>query len=296
MPGSPRTESDAPEQQDDSQQLVGGGTAKNNNLLYAAGDVIAWVAPQNSTPPVSFESIAGIAGSTYKNCGWVDTSGYIFKLDETVKDIPAAGTLTPIRTILTGGAKTAQCTFLEAQNPYVRSMYDDVPIFPVTSSPLKPSTGRIDPSCGTTAASVTVTDTAVLAGDVGSTVTGAGIPLGAVISAVTAGTSFTLSVAATATATGIPLTIGGFIASYVIPDPPLDNRYSVIFDTIDGSKQMRLFAPNVKVTARGNDQPQQADIEMLDLTFTMYPGLIGGVPGVAKRYINYAQDVSAYFT
>ena len=81
---------------------------KNNNLLYAAGDCISWVATPNSNPPTGFEDISTIAGATYKNCGWLDTSGYIFKLDETIKDIPAAGVLTPIRTILTGGTKSIQ--------------------------------------------------------------------------------------------------------------------------------------------------------------------------------------------
>jgi hypothetical protein len=62
---------------------------------------------------------------------------------------------------------------------------------------------------------------------------------------------------------------------------------------------MRLYAPFAKVTARGNDQVQQADIESIDITWTFYPGIIDDgtdqVAGVAKRYIDYGQDVTAYF-
>jgi hypothetical protein len=269
---------------------------KDNSMLYAAGDVIVWAGLPNVGAPTGFEDPSTISAGTYKCLGWVDTSGYIFKLDETIKDIPAAGVLTPIRTILTGGSKTVQCNFLEALNPFTRAMFDNVPIFPTTSSPLKPAASRTDPSCGTTSGSPTVTDTAAAAGDVGKSVSGTGVPAGATILTVTAGVSFTMSVNATATGTA-SLTIGGLIGSYVIPDPPADNRYGLIFDSIDGAKAMRLYAPFAKVTARGNDQVQQADVEMLDMTFTFYPGTIGAVSNaVAKRYINYGKDVSAYFT
>ena len=149
---------------------------KDNELLYAAGDVIVWVGPPNTGCPKGFEDITTIGD--YACAGWVDTSGYIFKLDETLKDIPAAGILTPIRSILTGGTKSVQATLLEGLNPIARSLYDDVPIFPLTTSPLKP---------------------------------GAGPPAN--------------------------------IASYIIPDPPEDNRYSVIWDSIDGDKAMRLYSP-----------------------------------------------------
>lgn len=205
---------------------------KDNELLYAAGDVIVWIGPPNTGCPTDFEDMQTVNG--YVCAGWVDTSGYIFKLDETIKDIPAAGVLTPIRSILTGGSKSVQATLLEGLNPHARALYDDVPIFPLTTSPLKP---------------------------------GAGPPAN--------------------------------IASYVIPDPPDDNRYSVVWDSIDGTKAMRLYAPFAKVTARGNDQVQQADVTSLDITWTMYPGIIDdgatSVPGVAKRFINYGKDVSGYF-
>lgn len=216
-------------------------TAELKNALntYAPGDVVAYVAVPNianAGVPVGFEDLSTLTPAGAWRClGWLDVSGYIFKNDQTIKDIPAAGTLSSIRTVITGGMKSAQITCLEAMNPYVRSLYDDVPIFPVASSPLKPSTSTL-------------------------------------------------------------------IASYVIPDPPADNRYSMVFDTVDGTKKIRLFAPNVKVTARGDDQQQQADIDSLNFTLEFYPGTINQtspVTGVAKRYLNFTGTgvtVAAYFT
>jgi hypothetical protein len=212
---------------------------KNNLATFAAADVVAYVAIPNvlnPAVPVGFEDLSTLTPAGSWRCfGWLDVSGYIFKNDQTIKDIPAAGTLSSIRTVLTGGMKSAQFTALEAMNPFVRALYDDVPIFPVASSPLKPATATL-------------------------------------------------------------------IASYVVPDPPADNRYSMIFDSFDGTKKQRLFAPNVKVTARGDDNQQQADVESLQFTVEFYPGTINQtspVTGVAKRYINYTGSgvtVAAYFT
>jgi hypothetical protein len=212
------------------------GVYKNNALLYAAGDVVCWVGVQNGTaPPVGFEDPSTLTANTFRCCGWSDVSGYIFKLDETIKDIPAAGVLTPVRSILTGGSKTVESTFLEGMNPYVLALYDDVPIFPLATSPLKAST--------------------------------------------------------TATS-ALPINS----ATYIIPDPPADNRYSMIFDSIDGTKQERLYAPNVKVTARGNRQAQQGDVTSTQLTFTFYPGIIGSnLAAVAQRTVNYGQTMTTYF-
>jgi hypothetical protein len=215
------------------------GTYKDNTNLYTAGDVVVWVGqPNNSNPPLGIEDPSTLgAGAIYKCCGWVDTSGYIFKLDETIKDIPAAGVLTPIRSILTGGIKTIQFVCLEALNPYVRALYDDVPVFPVATSPLKPP------------------------------------------------------------ATPSPPALPSNTVTYIVPDPPADNRYSFIFDSIDGLKQQRLYAPFAKITARGNDQVQQGDIVMTDLTITCYPGTIGANTGaVLQRTVNYGKAMTTYFT
>lgn len=225
---------------------------KNNELLFAAGDVIVWAGEPNTAAPDGFEDVQDIDDGDYVCLGWVDTSGYIFKLDETTKDVPAAGTLTAIRTILTGGTKSVQATFLEAMNPWVRSLYDNVPIFPTASSPLKPATGTAPPI-----EEDDEDDETELQRDEGSTLV-------------------------------TPRADGLYVASYILPDPPKDNRYAMIFDAIDGNKRSRLYAPFTKVTARGNDQVQQADVTTVDMTFTFYPGLINGDTGVGKRYLDYA--------
>lgn len=212
------------------------GPYKDNSLLYAAGDVIVWAGLPNIAPPLGFEDPTTLTTGTYKPLGWTDVSGYIFKLDETTKEVPAAGTLSSIRTILTGGSKTAQVVFLEGMNPFVLALYDDVPLFPAASSPLK-----------------------------ATTVSTSALPVNSAV--------------------------------YIIPDPPADNRYGLIFDSIDGGKQERLYAPYAKVTARGNRQAQQGDIVTTDLTFTFYPGTIGGVTNaVAQRAVNYGKPMTSYFT
>ena len=346
MPASNRAGNGDPQPRDNGAigtLIVGTTPVKDNTLLYAAGDVVVYVGQPNTGCPLGFEDPMSISGATFRSLGWVDTSGYIFKLDETIKDIPAAGVLTPIRSILTGGVKTVQANILEGLNPYARSLFDDVPIFPLASSPLKP-TGLAAPTAAPTLATAASGGT-VLAGSYTVLVTytsasGESGPSPSAVQATTGSTS-TLTVTgptaaggatgwnayvsqangtaltlqnATPNAIGTPLVITApptstgkappagplFPASYVIPDPPADNRYSLIFDSHDGVKQMRLYAPYTKVTARGNDQVQQADIEPLNFTWTFYPGTINdgtnpAVTGVAKRFINYGADVSAYF-
>ena len=69
-----------------------------------------------------------------------------------------------------------------------------------------PDVTRTD-TASTLNGSVIVSDTAVVATDAGSRVSGAGIPLGATVATVVPGTSFTLSVAATADGTGVPIVL-----------------------------------------------------------------------------------------
>lgn len=67
---------------------------------------------------------------------------------------------------------------------------------------------RTDAGCGTNNLSTVVTDAAAQAGDVGLPITGAGIPAGTVIVAVTPGTGYSISQAATATSGAVSLTVG----------------------------------------------------------------------------------------
>lgn len=262
---------------------------------YAAGDCVGFIAKAGTPAPADVSTpLTYDAG--YRCLGYLDTSGYIFKLDETTKDIGASGTLSSIRTVITGGVKTLQATYLQAMNPFVRSLFDDV-----DPSLVFPQVARVDATCGTTSASAVVTDTGALASDLNKPVTGTGVPANAYVLAVNPGVGFTLSAPATATGSGVSLTIGantGTKAQWILPEVPGVNQYTFCFDTVDGDKKIRLFCPLGKVTARGNDQPQQADINSLDMTLTMYPAdiLVGPANGpvqrgTVKRYADYGASI-----
>jgi hypothetical protein len=160
--------------------MVALADVRTSTLTYAAGDVVGYVSPLGVTPPASV--LSPVLNPPWYCMGWLDTGGYIFKLAETMKEIMAAGTLSAIRTIISAEAKTFDATFLEPLNPWVRALYDDVPIASLTPQvPRTDSTG-----VNRTSGSTTVGDTNALAGDVGQPVSGTGIPSGATISSVTA--------------------------------------------------------------------------------------------------------------
>ncbi|MCQ6554793.1 phage tail protein [Streptomyces sp. C10-9-1] len=62
------------------------------------------------------------------NLGWITTEGGLFKIEDESTDVEAAGSLEPIRTLMTKSVKSVQCTFLEGLNPMVRALYDNVSI------------------------------------------------------------------------------------------------------------------------------------------------------------------------
>jgi hypothetical protein len=211
---------------------------RNANNLFAAADCLGYMAPVGTVPPVSpitgapgTASMTGPLQAPWICMGWIDTTGLNFKLTETLKDIMASGTLEPIRTIIASAVKTFDANFLEALNPAVRALYDDVNI------------NALDPAGG---------------------------PLGAVPR----------------------------LATYVLPDVPSDNRYAFIFDALDGDKEIRQYAPNGKVTARTQDVQTQADAEMLQMTLTLYPALIGSVRSCMMKLINYGAlpDLTPFYT
>lgn len=188
---------------------------RNADLTFGASDYLVFVAALNSAAPMAFADPA----TPYQCMGWVTTDGGTFGIEDESTDVPAAGSLEPIRTLMTKSTKTMQVTFQEAINPLVRSLYDNVPV------------AELEPTMG--------------------------------------------------------------VATYGLPDKPNDLRYAFIFDTIDGDKRNRLYMPNGKVTARGEEQPQTTDVWPVQMTFTFYKGLIA--PAVT-RSIDYADiDVSGFF-
>ncbi|MEU1074296.1 MULTISPECIES: phage tail protein [unclassified Streptomyces] len=84
------------------------------------------------------------------------------------------------------------------------------------------------------------------------------------------------------------------IASYDLPDKPADLHYAFLFDTMDGSKRMRLYMPNGQVSDRGDEQPQTEDVMSVRMTFKFFKGASNAA--AVKRFIKYGGvDVSGFF-
>ncbi|GGX26951.1 phage tail tube protein [Streptomyces chryseus] len=107
---------------------------RDADLTYGATDYLVYVAALDTPAPTAFADPA----SAWMNAGWVTTDGGVFKMEEESKDIEAAGSLEPIRSLMIKSSKTNQVTFLEYLNPLVRSLYDNVPV-----SSLKPTAGIV---------------------------------------------------------------------------------------------------------------------------------------------------------
>ncbi|MET9126897.1 phage tail protein [Streptomyces sp. NPDC004528] len=105
---------------------------RNADLTFGATDYLLYLAPVNTVAPTGFADPA----AAWHCLGWVTTEGGLFKIDEESKDVDAAGSLEPIRTLMTKSTKSLQVTFLEGLNPLVRSLYDNVPV-----ASLEPTTG-----------------------------------------------------------------------------------------------------------------------------------------------------------
>ncbi|MEU3986184.1 phage tail protein [Streptomyces sp. NPDC026672] len=97
---------------------------RNADLTFGATDYLVYLAPVNTVAPTGFTDPA----TAWQNLGWVTTEGGLFKIEEESKDVEAAGSLEPIRTLMTKSTKSLQVTFQEALNPLVRSLYDNVPV------------------------------------------------------------------------------------------------------------------------------------------------------------------------
>jgi len=189
---------------------------RNADLTFGATDYLVYAGPVNTAVPGSFAD----PDSPWVNLGWITTEGGLFTIEEESQDVEAAGSLEPIRTLMTKSVKSTQVTFLEGLNPMVRSLYDNVPI-----TALEPTAD---------------------------------------------------------------------VTEYDLPDKPNDLRYAFVFDTMDGTKRMRLYMPNGKVTERGDEQPQTSDVMGVQMTFTFYRGAANAA--AVKRAIKYGGvDVSSFF-
>ncbi|MER7922180.1 phage tail protein [Streptomyces sp. NPDC096057] len=105
---------------------------RNADLTFGANDYLMYLAPLNTVAPTAFAD----PSAAWINLGWVTTDGGLFKIEDESKDVDAAGSLQPIRTLMTRSTKSLQVTFLEGLNPAVRSLYDNVPL-----ASIEPTTG-----------------------------------------------------------------------------------------------------------------------------------------------------------
>ncbi len=104
---------------------------RDADLTFGATDYLVHMAAVNATAPTDFADPA----TPWQCLGWVTTDGGTFTIEEESQDINAAGSLEPIRTLMTRSTKSLQVTFLEGLNPLVRALYDNVPV-----ESLKPDT------------------------------------------------------------------------------------------------------------------------------------------------------------
>jgi hypothetical protein len=106
---------------------------RNADLTFAASDYLAFIAPEGTAKPTDFSDLA----SPWVCLGWLTQDGGDTKINPTTKDILAAGTLYPIRTVTTGKTITTEFTAEEPLNPAVMALYWDVAI-----SALAPESGQ----------------------------------------------------------------------------------------------------------------------------------------------------------
>jgi hypothetical protein len=269
--------------------MVAVADVRDTALTYAAGDVVGYVAALGVTPPVDADVV--LNSPPWYCLGWIDSTGVAYKPTRSLKEVTAAGSLSSIRTVVTSEVKSLTAQFLEPMNPWVRALFDDVPI--ATVSP-----GRVDTGI-TLTASTTVTDANAKASDVGKTITATGgtgsIPAGTTIVSVTPGTSYVISAAATAgTPTSVVIGNGANKAAYIMPEVRQINQYAFVFDSFDGDKKVRMFGVRGQVNNPGDESLQQADSTNLTMEITFYPDNItlGGTTsrGTMARYLD---DVAA---
>lgn len=83
------------------------------------------------------------------------------------------------------------------------------------------------------------------------------------------------------------------VVSYALPDKPADLHYAFLFDTIDGDKRSRLYAPNGIVDSQGDEQPAQGTEAAVQMTFKFYKG---ATTNAVSRVLDYGTaDVTPFF-
>jgi|SRR5215831_18262475 len=165
------------------------------------------------TPVINYAGSPWTAGASwqtnqYGNFGTQEVTNFSNGSNGTLwtGDVVVLGSGGPAGTIPDVTALSCDTT-TTVSSPYVVGVVGGMTNMAGAGGPVPFQTPAWRYDSATTAVGTTVTDTFCVAGDLGKAVIGPGVPSGAFIVAVTPGTSFVLSVAATAAAT-VTLAIG----------------------------------------------------------------------------------------
>jgi hypothetical protein len=215
-------------------------------------------APIGTTAPVDVAS-AWAAG--WNDHGYTDPSGILISPKLSLYDLKTSQTDSPIRTRVTERvteiqAKLVQVGGLNTMLFFGGGSWAQIPTRAVVDGVLN----------GTT--TVTSATANFQPADVGATIAGVGIPLGATIVTRGSATSVTISVAATITATGVGLTIGAVgTYQYTPPTPGVDDNRMLGIEYTDNAVTTRIVNPIAIVIALGSVPIKSTGELQYDVTF-----------------------------
>lgn len=215
-------------------------------------------APIGTAAPVDVVSAWAAAWNDH---GYTDPSGILITPKLTLYDLKTSQTDSPIRTrvierVTEVQAKLVQGGGLNTLLFFGGGSWAQIPTRSVIDGVLN----------GTT--TVTSATAVFVAGDVGATLTGVGIPAGAVITVRNSATSVTISQAATITATGVALAIGAVgTYQYTPPVPGTDDNRMLGIEWVDGAITKRIVNPVAIVINVGSVPIKNAGEIQYDVTF-----------------------------
>lgn len=187
------------------------------------------------------DCVAAWPSPAFTDHGFTDPSGLKITPKPTTYDVKAWQAFSPVRTRIVERIREVQFILLQTGGLNTRlyeggGTWTGVPTRSVADGVLN----------GTT--TVTSATAAFVAGDVGASLVGPGIPAGATITVRVSGTQVTISAAATMTASGVSLTIGGAgTAVFTPPTPGVDDVRTLGLEFQDGLIVKRFIFPTAEV-------------------------------------------------
>lgn len=223
------------------------GAATGQYQPYSPANVLVgtatlWVAPNpggtSPEPMVADSLVLGSAWTGNWTCPGATESGVTWTVDEKDTNIMIEEQSNPVFVAVDTSDYGFDVTLAEDTLQNMLLAYGRGSIAATAGTG-----GRADASCGTTAGSATVTDTAITTADVGKQVVGTGVPNGLTIISVNAGVSFVMSDEATATGT-VSLTIGGTGSKQTLTFSNAKNTYSFGMEGVNSfGKARRIYIP-----------------------------------------------------